>query len=122
MLKESSVSKLKTLPNDAIKIAVGYPSIFSPSEELLSVFNEIKWKLMKKGKSEQVAREKAWAEVNFEKQYRKMITSNPEILQKLREIKKVSEKKNVYLYCYCGKKPCHRFILMDIVKKMKIEG
>lgn len=122
MLKESFVAKLKTLPNDAIKIAVGYPSMFSPSEELLSAFNELKWKLMKKGKSEQVARKKAWDQTNFEKQYRNMIVSNPEVLQKLREIKKVSEKKDVYLYCYCGKKPCHRFILLDIVKKMKIEG
>ena len=121
MLKESSVAKLKTLPNDSIKIAVGYPSMFSPPEELLSAFNELKHKWIKKGKSEEVARKKAWDETNFEKQYSNMITSNPELLQKLREIKKISETQDVYLYCYCGKKPCHRFILLDIIKNMKVQ-
>ena len=119
MLKESYVAKLKTLPHDSIKIAVGYPSIFSPSEELLSEFNELKWKLIKKGMMEPEARRKAWEQTHFEQQYRKKIMSNPKILQKLKEIKTLSEEKDVYLYCYCGKKPCHRFILLDIVKKMK---
>ena len=122
VLKESYVAKLKTLPKDAIKIAVGYPSIFAPSEELLSDFNELKWKLMKKGIMEPEARRKAWYQTHFEERYRKKVTSNPEILHKLREMKKLSEEKDVYLYCYCGKKPCHRFILLDIIKKMRSEG
>ena len=122
MLKESYVAKLKTLPKDAIKIEVGYPSIFAPSEKLLSEFNELKWKLMKKGMTEPEARREAWEQTNFEKRYRKKVTSNPEVLYKLREINKLSEEKGVYLYCYCGKKPCHRFILLDIVKKMRVEG
>ena len=121
MLKESSVAKLKTLPKDAIKIEVGYPSIFAPSEELLSEFNELKWKFMKKGMTEPEARRNAWEQIHFEKRYRKKVTTNLEILHKLREIKKLSKTKDVYLYCYCGKKPCHRFILLDIVKKMKGE-
>lgn len=42
MLKESYVAKLKTLSKDAIKVEVGYPSIFAPSEDLLTDFNELK--------------------------------------------------------------------------------
>jgi len=118
MLKESYVAKLKTLPKDAIKIEVGHPSIFSPSEDLLSDFNKLKFELIKKGKTESEARRRAWGQTNFEKRYRKRIMSNPKIIQKLKEIKKLSEKKDVYLYCYCGKPLCPRFILMDIIKKI----
>jgi uncharacterized protein YeaO (DUF488 family) len=122
MLKESSVAKLKTLPKDTIEIAVGYPSIFAPSEELRSEFNELKWKLMKKGMTEPEARRNAWKQTHFEKRYRKKVVSTPEVMQKLREIINLSDEKDVYLYCYCGKKPCHRFILRDIVRKIRVEG
>ena len=118
MLKESYVAKLKTLPEDAIKVEVGYPSIFAPSEDLLSDFNELKWELMKKGKTESEARRRAWGQTNFEKRYRKRVMSNPKLIYKLKEIKKLSEKKDVYLYCYCGKPLCPRFILMEIINKM----
>lgn len=118
MLKESYVAKLKNLDKDAVKIEVGYPSIFAPSEELLSDFNELKWKLMEKGMNEEEARKKAWKKTNFEIRYREKITSDPEIVKKLKDIKELSEEKDVYLYCYCGKPLCHRFILMDIIKKI----
>jgi len=118
MLKESYVAKLKNVPKDAVKIEVGYPSTFAPSEDLLSDFNEFKWKLMKKGLTEPEARRKAWEQTNFENRYRKKITSNPKIIHKLREIKKLSEEKDVYIYCYCGKPLCPRFVLMDIIAKM----
>jgi uncharacterized protein YeaO (DUF488 family) len=115
MLKESYVAKLKTLPNDAIKIAVGYPSIFSPSKTLLKEFNEIKSNLMKKGIVEPDARKRAWEQTDFEKRYRKEVESKPDLIDRLREIKKLTKTKDVYLYCYCGKYPCHRFILIDII-------
>jgi len=118
MLKETYVAKLKTLNKDAIKIEVGYPSIFAPSDELLSDFNELKWKLMERGFKEFEARKKAWDQTNFENRYIEKITSNPKIIKKLKEIKKLSEIKDVYLYCYCGKPLCHRFILMDIIKQL----
>jgi hypothetical protein len=118
MLKETYVAKLKTINKDAIRIEVGYPSIFAPTDELLSDFNELKWKLMDKGLNESEARKKAWNQTNFENRYREKITSNPKIIKKLKEIKRLSELKDVYLYCYCGKTLCHRFILMDIIKKI----
>ncbi len=118
MLKESYVAKLKTLPNDAVKVEVGYPSIFAPSEALLSDFNELKWELMKGGMSESEARKRAWEQSNFDKRYRRKIISDPELVHKLKEIKKLSEEKDVYLYCFCGETLCHRFILMDIIRRM----
>jgi hypothetical protein len=118
MLKESYISKLKTLPKDAIEIEVGHPSIFAPSESLLLDFNELRLKLMKKGKIKTEVKKSAWEQTNFENRYRKKIISNLKLVDKLKEIKKLSEKKEVYLYCYCGKPLFPRFILMDIINKM----
>jgi uncharacterized protein YeaO (DUF488 family) len=119
MLKESYVAKLKTLPKDAIKIAVGYPSVFSPSETLLREFNEMKTELMKKGMTETDARKRAWQQTDFENRYRKEIESKPDVIDKLKEIRKLAEKKNIFLYCYCGKKPCHRFVLIDMIEHLE---
>jgi len=118
MLKESYVAKLKTLPKDAIKIAVGYPSVFSPSKTLLREFNEMKSTLMKKGITEPDARKKAWQQTDFEKRFRKEIESKPDVSDKLKEIKEKAETKDVFLYCYCGKDPCHRFILLDMIQHL----
>jgi uncharacterized protein YeaO (DUF488 family) len=119
MLKESYVAKLKTLPKDAIKIPVGYPEVFSPSETLLREFNEIKSKLMKKGMAEPAARKRAWQQTDFEVRYRKEVESKPDVIDKLKEIKELAEKQDVFLYCYCGKKPCHRFILIDMIEHLE---
>jgi uncharacterized protein YeaO (DUF488 family) len=119
MLKESYVAMFKSLPDDAIKIAVGYPSVFSPSETLLREFNEIKTKLMKRGMTEPDARKNAWQQTEFENRYRREIVSKPEVIDKLKEIRKLAETKDVFLYCYCGKTPCHRFILMDIIQHLE---
>lgn len=118
MLKESYTAKLKTLPKDAIKIAVGYQSIFSPSDTLLKEFNEIKSKLMKKGMNEPEARKKAWQQTDFEKRYRNEVNSKPDIIEKLKEIKTLAKQEDVFLYCYCGKKPCHRFLLIDMIQHL----
>ena len=118
MLKESYVAKLKTLPEDAIKIEVSPPSIFAPSETLLSEFYEIKLRLIKKGIDESEARKIAWKQIDFEKRYRREIKSNPKLVDKLKEIKELAKNEDVYLYCYCGKTPCPRFVLMDIIDKM----
>jgi uncharacterized protein YeaO (DUF488 family) len=118
MLKETYVAALKNLSKDAMKVDVGFPSIFSPSENLLSDFNELKWEFMQKGKTEQEARKSAWKKIDFERRYRKEIESKPPVINQLKKIKKLAEEKDVYLYCYCGKKPCHRFILIDLIEKM----
>jgi uncharacterized protein YeaO (DUF488 family) len=119
MLRESSYSQLKTLPKDTLKIAVGYPSIFSPSDELLREFNDHKVKLMKHGTTESEARKKAWQLTNFETRYRHEVTSNPSVMNQLYEIKKLAKHNEVVLYCYCGKTPCHRFILIEMIHQLE---
>jgi len=119
MLKESYVAQLKSLPKNAVKIAVGYPTVFSPSELLLREFNEMKSTLMREGIGESDARTRAWQHTDFEKHYRKEIESKPDVIRQLHEIRELAEKKDVYLYCYCGKTPCHRFILIDMIQQMK---
>jgi len=119
MLKESYVAQLKSLPKNAVKIAVGYPTVFSPSEPLLREFNEMKSTLMREGMDEPDARTRAWQHTDFEKRYRKEIESKPDVIRQLHEIQELAEKKDVYLYCYCGKTPCHRFILIDMIQQMK---
>ncbi|MBN1860871.1 MAG: DUF488 family protein [Candidatus Thermoplasmatota archaeon] len=118
MLKETYVANLKNIPQSSIKVAVGYPSLFSPSERLLKEFNEIKNALIQGGLAELAARKKAWEQTDFEKRYRAEIRSNPLVMNKLRDLKKLAEKQDVYLYCYCGKTPCHRFILMDMIQHL----
>jgi len=97
MLKEGYIGKWKKYPKDEVKIRVARPSVLAPSEELLK-----NWKEGKIG----------WAE--YERRFRKEILSKPEAVEKLREIKKLAEEKDVRLICYEKNLPCHRFILLDL--------
>ncbi len=121
MLKETYVANLKNIPHNSIKVAVGYPSMFSPSETLLKEFNEIKNTLTRGGLAEPEARKRAWIQTDFEKRYRKEMHSRPDVIDKLQELKTLAEKQDVYLYCYCGKTPCHRFLLIDIIQQLNEE-
>ena len=102
MLKESYISNWKNLPEDAIKIRVARPSILGPSEKLL-------WDY-KNGKIN-------WQEYKI--QFRLEIISNPEAMKELDRISALSKTKDVYLICYEKEYPCHRFILIDIIKEME---
>jgi uncharacterized protein YeaO (DUF488 family) len=101
MLKEGYIGNWKNYPKDEIKIRVARPSILGPSKELLKDF-----------KSEKID----WA--GFEERFRKEILANPVALEKLREIKKLAEKTDVRLICYEKNPPCHRFILMDLIRTL----
>lgn len=104
MLKESYIANWKNLPHDAIKIRVARPSILAPSKNLLWLYKHgnINWK-------------------EYESCFRREILANPEAYNKLREIAKLSEEKDVYLICYEKKYPCHRFILLEMVDEIKEE-
>lgn len=43
---------------------------------------------------------------------------NPAAVEQLRKIKKLAENKDVYLVCYEKKPPCHRFILIEMIREM----
>lgn len=47
---------------------------------------------------------------------------NPACIAIMREIKKLAEAKDVYLICYEKEYPCHRFLLLDMIKKFDDEN
>jgi len=102
MLKESYIANWKNLPEDAIKIRVARPSILAPSRNLLFLYKNgnINWK-------------------EYETCFRREILANKKACDTLREIAGLSEEKDVYLICYEKSYPCHRFILIDLIKEIK---
>lgn len=101
MIKESYISMWNKLPNDAIKVRVARPSVLSASKEL---FNDYK------------KRKINWEE--FEVRFRKEILDNPNAIAELKRLKELSQEKDVYLICYEKNYPCHRFILIDLIKEL----
>lgn len=99
-IKESYIANWKNLPHIAYKVRVARPSILSPSKELLEDY--------KKKRID-------WSE--YEKRFRKEILSNPKAMNELNILKTISKFKDVYLICYEKKYPCHRFILIDMIKE-----
>jgi uncharacterized protein YeaO (DUF488 family) len=101
MLKESYISRWKALPEEAMKVRVARPSILSASKELLYDYKQgrIDWK-------------------EFEGRFRKEILGNPKAVAELKRLKELSKEKDVYLICYEKNYPCHRFILMDLIKEL----
>ncbi|GAH81305.1 unnamed protein product, partial [marine sediment metagenome] len=83
------------------KVRVARPSILSPSKELLDDY-----------KNERID----WD--GYEKRFRKEILNNPKAMSELSILKTISKFKDVYLICYEKNYPCHRFILMDIIKEL----
>jgi uncharacterized protein YeaO (DUF488 family) len=102
MIKESYISMWKKLLNDAIKVRVARPSVLSASKVLFDDY--------KKG-------EINWDE--FEIRFRKEILSNQKAMVELKRLKQLSQEKDVYLICYEKEYPCHRFILVDLIKELK---
>ena len=102
MLKESYLANMKKLPRDAVKIVVTRSAghMLSPSKTLLHGY--------KSGKV-------SWDE------YVRTFTremDNPACVAIMGEIKKMAEKRDVYLICYEKEYPCHRFLLLDMISKL----
>ena len=102
MITESYISMWNKLPKDAIKVRVARPSVLSASKELLYDYKEgrINWQ-------------------EFENRFRKEITNNTKAIAELKRLKILSQEKDVYLICYEKNYPCHRFILIDLIKELK---
>ena len=98
MLKETYLANLRNLPPGALTVRVARPSRLSPSLELLR-----DWK----------AGTLTWAE--YESRFKAEIMGRPGAVEKMREIKEVSAREDVYLYCYEKTPPCHRFILLELI-------
>lgn len=103
MLKESYLANIKNLPKNSIKIVVTRSAghMLSPSKALLSDY--------RKGKIK-------WDEY-VKTFYREM--DNPACVAIMREIKKMAERRDVFLICYeAPGKNCHRYLLMDMISKL----
>jgi uncharacterized protein YeaO (DUF488 family) len=99
MITESYISKWKDLPKEAIKVRVARPSVLSAS---LGLFQDYK-----QGRI-------TWQE--FDVRFRKEFLSNPKAVAELKRLKALSNNHDVYLMCYEKNPPCHRFILLELIK------
>jgi len=100
MLKESYIANWKNIKGTKIRVA--RPSVLSPSEKLLKDYKDgkIDWE-------------------GYEIRFRREILNNPRAMEKLREIKELSEKRDIFLMCYEKERPCHRFILMGMIANLR---
>lgn len=119
-LLEGYIAAWKKYSTDEVKIRVARPSILAPSKDLLREFMAAKREFMKKqGLSEHEARQAAVGSMNFEQRFRDQILKDPKALQRLQEIKKFAKTHDVRLLCYEKEPPCHRFILIQMIKELK---
>jgi len=121
-LREGYIAKWREYPEDEVKIRVARPSVLAPSKELLKEVMDYKksWQSAGLGLSELEARKNALVNVNYEERFRKEILASPYALLKIGVIiNKLKAGKNVRLICYEKNPPCHRFILMDMIREME---
>lgn len=52
----------------------------------------------------------------YKQRYINQIQRNPLAVRELHRIKHLAKSKDVYLVCYEKKFPCHRFILLEMIK------
>lgn len=88
-------------PSDEIKVNVFRPYVLSPSKKLLQDYKEAGID---------------WAE--YEVRFHREIKGNPVAMKKLREIKELSEERDMRLICYEKNPPCHRFLLIEMINEL----
>ncbi len=102
MLKETYISNIKNLPKGALIMKVtrteGHP--LSPS-----------WDLLNDYKSNKIT----WDEFTIRFKREMNVCSFCQTMMK--NIKELAKTKDVYLCCYEKNPPCHRFLLMDMIKE-----
>ncbi len=88
-------------PKNEINIAVTRTakSVLSPSWTLLNDY--------KNGTID-------WEE--YTRRFKREMLSNPQALEELKRIKELAKTKDVRLICYEKNPPCHRFILLEMMK------
>jgi len=119
MLKETCLSNVKKIAKeepDAEFVFVFKPPL-KPNDHLLRDYQYWKSRFAM-GEPEPVAREKAMRASHYEARYRRQILNDPKALDLLRSIYYKSLEKDVYLVCYEKRAPCHRFILLDIIRTL----
>lgn len=101
MLKETWIGNIKNLPQDAVAIVVTRRAghVLSPSWQLLMDYNK---------------RKIAWEEY-VRRFYKEM--NNKTCKSEMKRIAELSKTKDVYLACFERNGHCHRFLLIDMIKK-----
>ncbi len=99
LILEGYIAKWNDYPDDEIKVRVARPGVLAPSKTLLEDY--------KSGKI-------SWP--TFERKFLLELHRNPEAIEKLKQLAELSKNQNVRLICYEKTFPCHRFILVDIIK------
>jgi len=101
-IKEGYLAKLKTYPQDEIKIVVTRTakSVLSPSWNLINDY--------KTGR------------INWEEYTERFIQAmnNPTCQTELQRIKELARDRTVRLICYEKQYPCHRFILLKLLEDL----
>ena len=102
MLKEGYIARWRKYPEDEVKIRVARPHVLSPSSHLLSDYKNgfITWEV-------------------YEKRFRQEILSRLDSRAELVRIAEMSKTEDVRLMCYEKNPPCHRFILIEIIKELE---
>ncbi len=116
MITQTYVANLKNIPTDYIRVRVARPSVLSPSAELLHEYKRSE----AEHKRQLTALEARWAAVkqtNFVERFTQEITSNGKAMARLRELANLSAQgETIVLFCYEKEPPCHRFILLDLLR------
>jgi len=107
---EGYIANWRNYPKDEVKVRVARPSVLAPSQELLSEFNRLK---------KRYGRERAWELSGYEERYKRGILNNPKALAKIKEIRELARTRSVRLICYEKNPPCHRFILLKLIKELE---
>ena len=103
MLKEGYLAKMHTYPKDEIKIVVTATanSILAPSWDLLKAYQ---------------AGKVTWNE--YTRRFKTEMMTNPKAMKTMKGIKELAKTEDVRLICYEKQRPCHRFILKDMINEM----
>lgn len=122
-VQETYLANKDAIPADeAIWVAPPHP--LAPSEALLA--NAARWEQKYLRERENPtnadlvqARKYAWQQIGYEALYRREIAvSPPAQAELLRILANANAGKKIVLYCRTKEKPCHRFILLNILREM----
>jgi len=107
------------------KISVGHPSPLAPSRTLLEEFAHFADDYLRvagPNPAEEIKRKAqvyAWVLTNFEERYRHEVAARPEAEAELLRIL-AKTRRGLVVLLYSGEKdwPCHRLVLLDILREM----
>jgi hypothetical protein len=105
------------------KISVAYPSPLGPSKTLLAEFTHFASDYLQvagPNPSEEIKKNAclySWGLINYEERYRQEIAGRPEAQAELHRIL-ARARRGFTIYSHEKDWPCHRFVLLDILRAM----